>query len=711
MKILPFLLAFGLAATGLVAPGAVHAADPPKDEGAVEIVAAPAFGGIVRAGSDLMVTGTVSNLTSQSTESSVATLFLSSPSTSRSTLNRWLDPGESPDTLGTALGSVPIGELAAGQVRNFTITIPARDLRLGSGQLTSYPVAVRLTTGSVELGVARTAIVWSPAGAGARVNLAVAMPLITPPAATGLLTAEELARYTSFGGVLTAELNAALSHTVAIGIDPMILASIRLLGTSAPTSALEWLDRLSLAQNDTFALSYADSDIALASQAGAKSGLPPITFPIDPALFAPATTESPAPDSTTTAVPTLPTQESLVAWPYTIDSLAWPDDNTVVEADLDNFAATGISRTIVSSRQLNPAPTRSPNVDVGKHDAVVSDAVLSDQLRAAANASSDVLWKHAMANIGAELAATASSSSGSTVLATLGRDGSVNGPRLSATLTAIEGLPWVFPTALSDTLSVTKVGAKLVSAPEPATRVASLTTLLFSPSGSSERRVSAFSSVLSDPTLLTGPRRLALLGILAQSWHSDQAGWNDALTQHLADNATILSSVRIPDSSTITLLQEKSNLPIAVSNDLDFPVTVYVNVAPERAILRVPQSRVELTIEANSRAKASIPVESIANGEVRTTVTLSSATNVQISTPTVVDLNVQAGWETAATVVMAALVVLLFGAGIWRTVLRRRKLRAGTDAKAASTTQLESSPSTMPSAEPETGTHPVSSGT
>jgi len=211
---------------------------------------------------------------------------------------------------------------------------------------------------------------------------------------------------------------------------------------------------------------------------------------------------------------------------------------------------------------------------------------------------------------------------------------------------------------------------KVTAAPEPPTRVATASALL-----ASERQVTAFSSVLVDPTALTGPRRLALLATFAQSWHTDQAGWNQAADQYRTSGGVILDAVRIPDSSTITFPQEKGNLPIAVRNELDFPVTVYVTVQPERAILEVVDSRVELTIEANSQAKAQIPVQSIANGQVLTKVSLSSATNVAISQPTFVELNVQAGWETAATVVLAIMVVGLFVAGVWRTINRLRKLR------------------------------------
>ena len=679
MKIIPILLALGLAMSSLAAPAAVRATEPAEDGGGISVSAAPAFDGVLRQNANLTIGGTVTNTTSRSTGASVATVYLGSATTSRRTLNRWLDLEQDAGSLGTAIGSVSVGEIAPGQIRSFTITVPSAQLGLDSQPFASYPIAVRLTVGTDELGLARTAVVWAPTQGTPSLGLTVLMPIITPPSATGILTAAELTEYTAANGVLTRQLDAALGHnTVAIGLDPMILASIRLLGTSAPATALDWLTRLSFASNDIFALSYADHDIALVSQAGVGNGLAPISFTIDPSLF-PATTgpsESPGPAPASISEPTLPTQSSLLAWPYTLNGIAWPADNTVAESDLDTFATAGSTRTILASSQLNPAPSKTPNASVSDHDVVVSDAALSASLRAAATALSDSDWSHAIAALSSELATASAGENGATLLATLGRDGSVNGPRLSDTLTAIARLPWITSTPLTDALSVPGASAKLVDSPESTTRVDSFTTMLSSTTGPSEKRIAAFSSILTDPTQLTGPRRLALLSALSTSLYDDQTGWNNAVSEYLLENTTILSSVRIQDSSTITLLQEKGNLPIAVMNELDFPVTVYVTVQPDRAILRVTETRVELTIEPRSQAKASVPVESIANGEVRTTVSLTSGSNVRIDSPTVVDLNVQAGWETAATFILAGIVVLLFGVGIWRTVLRRRKLRA-----------------------------------
>jgi hypothetical protein len=70
----------------------------------------------------------------------------------------------------------------------------------------------------------------------------------------------------------------------------------------------------------------------------------------------------------------------------------------------------------------------------------------------------------------------------------------------------------------------------------------------------------------------------------------------------------------------------------------------------------------------------------VANGDVQLRVSLSSASGTPISTPSFVDVNVQAQWETAITVGIGALLLGIFGFGIWRNIAKRRRAkRAGTD--------------------------------
>jgi hypothetical protein len=126
-------------------------------------------------------------------------------------------------------------------------------------------------------------------------------------------------------------------------------------------------------------------------------------------------------------------------------------------------------------------------------------------------------------------------------------------------------------------------------------------------------------------------------------------------------------------TSGVNLFADRASLPITVSNGLDQAVTVFITVRPDTGLLTVADSRVRLDIEPNSQGKGLVPVQAISNGTVRVTVRLESITGVAIGTPTRTPINVQAGWETPVVVVIAALVVALFAAGIVRSIVRRRK--------------------------------------
>jgi hypothetical protein len=109
-------------------------------------------------------------------------------------------------------------------------------------------------------------------------RVAAVFALTAPAASTSLISSEDLALYTSPTGVLSRELSEVIDTPVAIGIDPMILASIRVLGSAAPPSAVAWIERLAAATNETFPLAYADADLTLTLQAGAPGVLAPTSF-------------------------------------------------------------------------------------------------------------------------------------------------------------------------------------------------------------------------------------------------------------------------------------------------------------------------------------------------------------------------------------------------------------------------------------------------
>jgi hypothetical protein len=354
--------------------------------------------------------------------------------------------------------------------------------------------------------------------------------------------------------------------------------------------------------------------------------------------------------------------------------LAWPRENTVVAADLQAITASDYTTTIVSSANLTRGASASPISAVDGRTVLVSDAAVSDALRAAAASTDLNTWNAAMSSLTEAIAGAARTQPGTqaTLFATLPRALPVSGSRLAETLNAlaldarISGIP------VSMALASPPDPATIVDAAQPADRVAEARLLL-----EADANVGRFASIAADPAAITGPERLSLLALLSNAWESTQSGWRTAVDNHLRASTELLGLVQVGETSRLNLLADRQTLPIPIVNGLGQAITVVVTVDPNRPILAIEDRQVELTVEPNSQANALVPVQAVSNGTVQIEVTLSSSTGTAIGTQKDVEVVVNAGWETPIFVVLASGVVLLFVGGIVRNIVRRRRELAG----------------------------------
>jgi hypothetical protein len=133
--------------------------------------------------------------------------------------------------------------------------------------------------------------------------------------------------------------------------------------------------------------------------------------------------------------------------------------------------------------------------------------------------------------------------------------------------------------------------------------------------------------------------------------------------------------VQIVAGSDLVVGSGATNIPVTVSNALTVPVTVYVNVDSPSSVLQVRAQNVPLTIEPGSSNKAAIPVAALTNGQVDTTITLSSVSGISIGDPDFVSIDLHPGWESVGTAIVVTLLVLIFGGGIARNIVKRRAAR------------------------------------
>ena len=512
-------------------------------------------------------------------------------------------------------------------------------------------------------------------------RVATIFPLTTPETRTALIGAEALAGYTSPTGALTRDLDAVIDTPVAIGIDPMILASIRILGTAAPASALEWLDRLANATNETFSLTYADSDVTVGLQAGASSVIAPgsFDFAIDPTRFAappaetPTATPAPEPtEETEGAAPALPTTDSLLGWDFTVPSIVWPVADTVIGTDLTTMATSGFTTVVVNSGNLERADPSKAMTSLGNLSGVTTDDGLSQLFGDAIDATSMAEWDAASGRLNAAIDSSAASggAEGATIVLAVDRTSLGSASRLRSTLAGIDLLPSSDVAPFTTVLGTAGAEATLTDRPQTPERVSAAQTLL-----TTEASDASFASVAENPELITGERRLRMLATMSTAWYSYPGGWTSALKLFDSESVALHESVRVVKSSDITIIADRASLYVTVTNELNQPVTVNIHVTAPTPLLEIEESSVPVTIEPLSQKRGAIPVQSLSNGTAVISISISSASDVTIGSPITVGVNVYAGWETPFTVALGALVVGIFGFGIARLIVRRRRAR------------------------------------
>ncbi|TFB49840.1 DUF6049 family protein [Cryobacterium tagatosivorans] len=679
-----------------------HAATPAPD--AVSVDVSPTGAPVLRPGQPLPVTVRITNGTADTVPVGTIKLYLATRAlTSRTALGNWLRPEKLGAPGDLMLSQPTTAAIQPGGTAIYKLSVPAPSIGLGAANAWgARGMAATLTGDGDVLAQGRGTFVWYSGEPVTPVKLAVAMPITTPASSAGLIPAEELEAYTQPSGLLTRQLDGVIDRPVAIAIDPMIIASIRILGSSAPPGATVWLSRLAEATNDIFPLGYADADIALQAQAGSKTALAPISFEwlIDPELFteAPPTPEPtagtapPTPGESATPSPsptpgelTPPTSAGLLDWDYTMTDIGWPAAGVVAKGDLDVFAASGLTTTILSGSNVTQStdatdePTPNTVLSLGSGRGLATDDAISRALRDAARATTEDAWRGAVAEASSQLAVVSAERPGTarTLLATFDRGRQANPDRLVQTLDSLSALPWQTPATLREARSAPQaVGVAFEPQAETDARVDLARRLL-----RREAEVGAFSTALEDPVRVTGAHRLELLALLGTAWADDPAAWREATDASFVASADLLRSVTVTTKGPVNVVGSKVDIPVTLSNSLGQAVTVSVQVVPSNGRLVVGND-VEATIDADSARTVKVPVTAaVGNGDVTLRVSLYTPDGTRIDRPTEIAVSVHADWEGLGALIFAVIVVLFFGFGVWRNILRRRRERAALEAE------------------------------
>jgi hypothetical protein len=685
------VLAIAVSGCAFVAPSAAVAADQAQsdDEKSVELHVSAGLRGLVAPGSSTSAIVTVENATDSALTTGQVEVELSRiPLTDAAAVSTWLDDGEATGAF-ASIGAEDTDPIDGGA--SATTTIFVSEATLGDLAPGVYPLRAELTASTGDAADAEavdaTATSVLVIAAPQTAQVGVLVPVTATPEGGALLTAAELSELTAPEGALTAQLDGVAGTTAVLAIDPSIPAAIRALGTAAPETARDWLTRLDNLSNARFALQFGDADATAQAQAGLPELLQPraLTPLLDPANFprvtvtatpTEASDATPGPTPSATESPALPSDDDLTAIDGALPHILWPQ-SPLTSADLTAFAGYlgDDTTTIVSSTTVGGQ--RAAHATADGNDLLVTDAATSDVLSRVAAERNPAERQRLLAEAAALLQLAQRSAPTAPLLVGLDRDENRTSDALRDAITAADSAGF----ELATLRATAPVSATVAGEPDAA-RTTAVTTLL-----ADESRLTAFSSILADPQVLLSPERIRILRTLSVG--TSAATFAEDLADHQAQTSATLNAVNIPQSSTIQLLTANADLPIAVRNDLPWPVTVQLFVSPTDPRLEV-RSPDETVVQAQSTTRIKVPVSArVGSGEVDLRLSLYSPTGVQIQGDQTLRVAVRAEWETIGLVVLGGIIVLLIALGVIRTVRRKRREAAEESAVEAQIEALE----------------------
>ncbi len=677
-RVTAVLLAAGLALAPQTATAATPTPTPTGPSGIVTATLAPGSDGLLRADRGLTATIAIDNDTASDLPAGRASLQLgATPLADRAALAAWLQSGAGDFPL-AEVGAAQLDAVAADSSRAAAVSVTADNPALAGRAPGVYPLLTSFSTPSGA--VTATSVVTVPAASTDAVPVGVVVPVTADPTTRGLLSARELSTLTAEGGSLTAQLDAVAGTSAILAIDPSVAASIRALGTSAPTTAVAWLERLDDLPNSRFALQFGDADIASQLAAGQPAPAQPtsLTAYMKSTDFSSPSgdtaTASPAPTGTEPALPPLDELTDVgatvpVYWPAT--GTAGGDTVSALSAlgTPDAAATTLVASTSTTAGQNGAAVAAAGRA--GDAPVLVYDAAVSSALRDAARVSDDALRGAPLAAASAYLSLALGSTAGRPLLVTVDRGSNRVGAGLADAVAAVQLAPGTTSASLPQLLATPAADVEVTAGVVDPERVAAASALF-----SDETSLQPLASVVSEPQLITGPARAELLQVLGGGWLDQEDAWDAAVAAHRKATADTVSAVEILQPTPVSLASSGAPLGVWIRNDLPYPIDVDLMVTPDDPRLTVQRST-SVTIPASSNMRAKVPVESrVGSGEVTLTMELRSASGEVVGPVRSVDVTVRAEWEGVGIAALSVVVGALIVFGLVRTILRRRRARS-----------------------------------
>ena len=450
--------------------------------------------------------------------------------------------------------------------------------------------------------------------------------LTVPPLGGQPLSAAEIEAYTAPGGALDVVAGVLRRYPATVAVDSRITQSITALGDDAPDSATTWAAELGGLGFQQFALPWADTD-PLAVQA------------IDTLLYA------------------------------RLGQYPWLHDANVTRDQLEALAQRSAAAILAPSSVVDSDRTV---VQYGSATLIRVDEELSNALRDAVLAATEGEAEAALQRVQGLVAKRAFSQTGEALVVDTGR----------LPVTAISLRLEDILERLNTIAYATIVGVPLAQEPSE---------LAFDINESTQPREwnefvddvrelwqsdVSYATIAANPEAVVVNRWNRYQALFSSAWLDNPVGAEAEWERAQADSAVFQDSVYIEPGSSITVLADRTELPVTIRNELPSSVTVQLSVKPTRGLLRVEQSQVSVVVPANSFQRVSVPVRSLANGVAPVELSLTNSLGDTLSEPVNLQVTIRAGWESVITISLAIIVGLVFAFGIYRAIQRQRSIGA-----------------------------------
>jgi hypothetical protein len=464
-------------------------------------------------------------------------------------------------------------------------------------------------------------------------KIAPIVPLILPPTGGAAFTADELENYAAPGGVLDRALAAVTAFPVTVAIDSRLTLSIGALGDQAPPNAVAWQNRVDGISHRTMSLPWADAD-------------PLATIAIDTLLYG-----------------------RLGQYPWIHDGVT---ADKLEEISLRSADAILVPSSVIDSDR-SIVQLRSAKI-------IRVDKLTSQFIRESSVAPSEDEFEAALQRVQAIIAARSLGESGEVLIIHTGRIPiTASVVRLEEILQRLavkefaELVPVPFDTPAGEIL----VSINDTAMPREWVQFTGDVRALW------EKDV-RYASVADDPEESIRGRWSKYQALFSSAWVGNPTGLAAEWERVQADSDLFRNSIRIEEGSSITVLSDRTEVPITLRNDLRSTVRIQLVVSPQRANIRIDDPVIDVTIPAQSSIRVSVPMIALASGTVPVSLSLQSVGGEALSEPFDLLVTIRAGWENVITGVLALLIGIVFAVGIYRAVQKRRE-PPDSDTKAALT--------------------------